>query len=445
MGAGRRRPGDLVWHRIVADLAPRAEVAVRSDLSLRRSGRGEHRGACLGDDLLQGRDVLVEGRPADAGEPGRGARPLSDEPLADLDVAGVLERGELFRQGGVRQAGAVAQELEVCPLGGREQRDKREPGGCVDQLVELGLDHRRLPDRLASMRPRRCRMSIGPPTTSSTAVTETAMVAAYETPDAFRMNPTTSDTPTVTATKPRIAATPPGPSRSLRGWALPTAPNTTHPVVVSTPATNTAVPIPTTRPCRVSTAAANATIRAAMAHQYQVGMTASRMTCSWRWPISVSARAASSGRTWSAMMPSSRGLSFGESTTRFPDRQVLSSAVAHPRRCCRRVRAQTRPTRRGPPATPSARAAPPPVGHGGVVEGLDRRPAGGRERRDHGHPHCLGRLTAWLPKVSKSQPANSCVSPPSPVRPPPRGPVPILSGSRSLRSAIRPLRQVRWR
>ena len=85
------------------------------------------------------------------------------------------------------------------------------------------------------------------------------------------MNPTASDAPTVTATKPRIAATPPGPSRSLRGWALRTARNTTHPVVVSTPATNTAVPIPTTRPCRVSTAAANATIRTAMAHQYQVG------------------------------------------------------------------------------------------------------------------------------------------------------------------------------
>src|SRR5215207_8828590 len=111
----------------------------------------------------------------------------------------------------------------------------------MDQLVEPGLDHRRLPDRFASMRPRRYRMSIGPPTTSSTAATETPMVAAYETPDAFRMNPTASDTPTVTATKPRIATTPPGPSRSLRGWALPTARNTTQPVVVSTPATNTAV------------------------------------------------------------------------------------------------------------------------------------------------------------------------------------------------------------
>src|SRR5512132_4602974 len=278
MGAGRRRPGDLVWHRIVADLAPRAEVAVRSDLSLRRSCRGEHRRARLGDDLLQGRNVLVEGRPADAGEPRRRARPLSDETLTDLDVAGVLERGELFRQGGVRQAGAVAQELEVGPLGRREQRDEREPGGCVDQLVEPGLNHRRLPDRFASMRPCRCRMSIGPPTTSITAATETPMVAAYQTPDAFRGNATASDTPMVTATKPRIATTPPGPSRSLRGWALRTARNTIAPVVMSTPATNTAVPIPTTRPCPVSTAAANATISTAMAHQYQLGTTTSRMT-----------------------------------------------------------------------------------------------------------------------------------------------------------------------
>jgi hypothetical protein len=85
------------------------------------------------------------------------------------------------------------------------------------------------------------------------------MVAAYETPDAFRVNATASDTPTVTATKPRITTTPPGSSRSLRGWALRTARNTTRPVVVSTPVTNTAVPIPTARPCRVSTAAANAT------------------------------------------------------------------------------------------------------------------------------------------------------------------------------------------
>src|SRR5215203_5703413 len=71
-------------------------------------------------------------------------------------------------------------------------------------------------------------MSIGPPTTSITAVTETPMVAAYETPDAFKMNAIASDTPMVTATKPRIATTPPGTSRSLRGWALRTARNTAH-------------------------------------------------------------------------------------------------------------------------------------------------------------------------------------------------------------------------
>jgi hypothetical protein len=46
-------------------------------------------------------------------------------------------------------------------------------------------------------------MSIGPPTASITAVTETQMVAAYETRDAFRVNATASDTPTVTATKPQ--------------------------------------------------------------------------------------------------------------------------------------------------------------------------------------------------------------------------------------------------
>ncbi len=89
------------------------DLLTSRDPSLRPSGRGEHRRARLGDDLLQGRDVLVEGRPADAGESRPRARPLSDETLTDLDVAGVLERRELFRQGRVRQAGAVAQELEV--------------------------------------------------------------------------------------------------------------------------------------------------------------------------------------------------------------------------------------------------------------------------------------------------------------------------------------------
>src|SRR5262249_25288793 len=85
---------------------------------------GEHRRARLCDDLLQGRDVLVEGCPADAGEPRPCARPLADEALPRFDVAGVLEDRELLREGRVRQASAVAQEPEVRPLGGCEQGDE---------------------------------------------------------------------------------------------------------------------------------------------------------------------------------------------------------------------------------------------------------------------------------------------------------------------------------
>jgi hypothetical protein len=82
----------------------------------------------------------VEGGPAAGGEPGRRGRPLADESLADLDIAGVRQRGELLGQGGVRQAGAVAKDREVRPRGRGEEGDQRQPGGRVDQFVEPGRE-----------------------------------------------------------------------------------------------------------------------------------------------------------------------------------------------------------------------------------------------------------------------------------------------------------------
>ncbi len=62
-------------------------------------GRLTRQDGCAGPrhDLLQCGDMLVERGPSDAGEPGRGAWALADEALANLDVAGVVERGQLLR------------------------------------------------------------------------------------------------------------------------------------------------------------------------------------------------------------------------------------------------------------------------------------------------------------------------------------------------------------
>ena len=47
---------------------------------------------------------------------GRGPRALAHEDAADLDIAGLLQGGELFGEGRVGQAHAVPDELEVGPL-----------------------------------------------------------------------------------------------------------------------------------------------------------------------------------------------------------------------------------------------------------------------------------------------------------------------------------------
>jgi len=49
-------------------------------------------------------------------KPGRGPRALAHEDAADLDVAGLLQGGELLGEGRVGQAHAVPDELEVGPL-----------------------------------------------------------------------------------------------------------------------------------------------------------------------------------------------------------------------------------------------------------------------------------------------------------------------------------------
>src|SRR5439155_9142084 len=196
-------------------------------------------------DLLQRDHVLLERGPPYRGEFRRGAWPLADEPLADLHVAGLFERGELLGQRRVGQPHAVADELELGPLGGGQQRHDREPGGRVNQLVEAGPDHRAPPVRLASMMRRSAPMSRGPPTTMQAAPAALPYSAGCATPAAWRLNATARLRPTVRATKPRISMMPRGPSRSPRTWTW-NARRTTQPVLASTPRTNRLIPTPTT-------------------------------------------------------------------------------------------------------------------------------------------------------------------------------------------------------
>ena len=76
------------------------------------------------DDLLQRGDVTFERRSADLGQ----ARPHAPATIAqrtfDAHVSGLLERRELLGERRVRQVELVAQERELGPIGGREQRDE---------------------------------------------------------------------------------------------------------------------------------------------------------------------------------------------------------------------------------------------------------------------------------------------------------------------------------
>ena len=111
------------------------------------------------------------------------------------------------------------------------------------------------------------------------------MVAAYETRDAFRVNATVSDTPTGRhEAQDRDHAK----GRAGRCAAGRYGLAEHHPPGGGEHAGHEhGGADPDDETLRWSTAAANSTIRTAMAHQYQLGMTASRMTCSRRRPISV--------------------------------------------------------------------------------------------------------------------------------------------------------------
>jgi len=52
----------------------------------------------------------------------------------DVNVAGLLEGGEMLGQPRVRQPELVAHEGELDPVGGRQQRDDREPFGFAGDL-----------------------------------------------------------------------------------------------------------------------------------------------------------------------------------------------------------------------------------------------------------------------------------------------------------------------
>src|SRR6185312_12403698 len=107
----------------------------------------------------------------------RRARSLADEGFADLDVAGVGEGGELFRQRRVGQCELVAQDGEVRPAGRGEEGDEGQPGGRVDEFVEPGPAHRLPPERRTWTFVLH-RTSSCPPTANSTAVIVPAMITA---------------------------------------------------------------------------------------------------------------------------------------------------------------------------------------------------------------------------------------------------------------------------
>jgi hypothetical protein len=74
-------------------------------------------------------------------------------------------------------------------------------------------------------------------------------------------------------------------------------------LTASVPAVNSAVPVQKSAPRWESTSAANPIVRTAVAHQYQPGKAARRITCSRRRPISLNARAASADSIWSFTFP----------------------------------------------------------------------------------------------------------------------------------------------
>ena len=88
------------------------------------------------DDLLQRRDVSFERRAADVGQTRAHASATIAHRTVDAHVSGLLERRELLRERRVGEVELVAQERELGPVGGCEQRDERQPGAGMDQLVE---------------------------------------------------------------------------------------------------------------------------------------------------------------------------------------------------------------------------------------------------------------------------------------------------------------------
>src|SRR5215510_7699856 len=146
--------------------------------------------------------MQVERGPPRLAQPRRRPGSFADERLADLHVASFLECRQLLGQRGIRQPNLIADELEVGPVGGRQQRDDREPGGRVDQLVESGRLHRSSPALLLSMSWRNQRPSTGPPAAITAPPTAVAIVAGAADPAARSAKAMPSVRPTISQTKP---------------------------------------------------------------------------------------------------------------------------------------------------------------------------------------------------------------------------------------------------
>ena len=124
--------------------------------------------------------MAAEGVTAVGGQPhlhpamAPGGRPLDDE------VAGLLQRGELLGQRGVGQPEPITDEREVDPVSRRQQRDDRQPGAGVDDLVELRDAVTAGPSTATPLADDR--ISCGPPVTMSTATSMLATVTGWPEP-----------------------------------------------------------------------------------------------------------------------------------------------------------------------------------------------------------------------------------------------------------------------
>src|SRR5262249_50693679 len=118
----------------------------------------------------------------------------------------------------VRQPELVANERELHPVCPSQQRDDREPGAGVNELVKARHIHEETTLRAALRRTEASRC--GPPRTISTATNTLAIVTGCRAPSADARIPPATVTPASAISPPKISAGVPGPASSVRTLKL---------------------------------------------------------------------------------------------------------------------------------------------------------------------------------------------------------------------------------